>query len=145
MGLTHIEVTIRNPADNTRSWEGTFLVDTGAIDSLVPRKHLESIGLRPEGRRVYGLAAGREVQMDITVARLEFMGEVIGTTIVFGEEGTEPLLGVTALESMGIEIDPRSQQLRKLPSIRLRAAAEVGTGRVFTEGFAPLDGLGHGR
>ena len=51
MGLTHIEVTIRNPADSSRTWKGAFLVDTGAIDSLVPREHLESIGLRPEGRR----------------------------------------------------------------------------------------------
>ena len=123
MGLTHVQATVRNPADLDRSWEGTFLVDTGAIDSLVPRDRLEQIGLQPVGRRIYGLADGREVEMDITVARLEFMGDVVGTTIVVGEDGTEPLLGVTALESMGIEVDPRSQQLRKLPSIRLKGAA----------------------
>ena len=40
MGVTHVKVTIRNPADPARSWEGPFLVDTGAIDSLVPRSHL---------------------------------------------------------------------------------------------------------
>lgn len=120
MGLTHVQVTVRNPADLDRSWEGAFLVDTGAIDSLVPRDRLERIGLRPVGSRVYGLADGREVEMDITVARLEFMGDVIGTTIVVGEEGTEPLLGVTALESLGIEVDPTNQRLRRLPSIRLK-------------------------
>ena len=120
MGLTHVQVTVRNPADGDRSWEGAFLVDTGAIDSLVPRPQLESIGLRP--KRTYGLADGREVKMDITVAELEFMGEIIGSTIVVGEEGTEPLLGVTALESMGIEIDPGNQQLRKLPSIHLKTS-----------------------
>ena len=124
MGLTHVQVTVRNPADLGQSWEGAFLVDTGAIDSLVPRDRLEQIGLQPVGRRIYGLADGREVEMGITVARLEFMGDVIGTTIVVGEDGTEPLLGVTALESMGIEVDPRSQQLRKLPSIRLKGAVE---------------------
>lgn len=122
MGLTDVQVTVRNPAHAGRSWEGAFLVDTGAIDSLVPRPHLESIGLKPEGRRVYGLADGRQVEMDITVARLEFMGDFIGSTIVFGEEGSEPLLGVTALESMGIEIDPGNQQLRKLPSIHLKTS-----------------------
>ncbi len=121
MGLTHVQVTVRNPADAERSWEGAFLVDTGAIDSLVPRERLEQIGLKPKGRRLYGFADGREAAMDITVAELEFMGEVIGSTIVFGAEGSEPLLGVTALESMGIEIDPLSQQLRKLPSIHLKA------------------------
>ena len=38
-------VTIRNPADPERKWTGRFLVDTGAFDSLVPRPHLEAIGL----------------------------------------------------------------------------------------------------
>ena len=46
MGATHVTVLIRNPADPDRTWEGLFLVDTGATDSLVPRPHLESIGLK---------------------------------------------------------------------------------------------------
>ena len=75
MGATHVTVTIRNPADPDRAWEGLFLVDTGATDSLVPRPHLESIGLRPKGQRVYELADGREIVMEITTADIEFMGE----------------------------------------------------------------------
>ncbi len=122
MGLTHVQVTVRNPADPARSWEGTFLVDTGAIDSLVPRDRLKQIGLRRRGHRTYELADGRETVMDIAVAELEFMGEVVGATIVVGEDDTEPLLGVTALESLGIEVDPTNQRLRKLPSIRLKPA-----------------------
>ena len=45
MGVTHVTVAIRNPAEPERVWEGLFLVDTGATDCLVPRKHLEAIGL----------------------------------------------------------------------------------------------------
>lgn len=122
MGLTHVQVTVRNPADPARSWEGTFLVDTGAIDSLVPRDRLEQIGLRPRGHRTYELADGREAVMGIAVAELEFMGDIVGATIVVGEDDTEPLLGVTALESLGIEVDPTNQRLRRLPSIRMKAA-----------------------
>lgn len=125
MGLTHVQVTVRNPADPARSWEGTFLVDTGAIDSLVPRDRLEQIGLRPRGHRTYELADGREAVMGIAVAELEFMGDIVGATIVVGEDDTEPLLGVTALESLGIEVDPTNQRLRKLPSIRLKAVRDV--------------------
>jgi predicted aspartyl protease len=58
--------------------------------------------------------------MDITVGQIEFMGEFVGGTIVFGEANAEPLLGVTALESVGIEVDPHNQTLRRLPSTRLR-------------------------
>ena len=81
MSATHVTVTIRNPAEPDRSWEGLFLVDTGATDSLVPRPHLEAIGLKPKGQRVYELADGREIKMDITVGQIEFMGEFVGGTI----------------------------------------------------------------
>ena len=127
MGETRVSALIRNPAAPDRTWEGTFLVDTGAVDCLVPRPYLESIGLIPEGQRVYTLADGSEITMDITGARMEFMGEVVWTTIVIAEAGTEPLLGVTALESAGIEVDPRNERLRRLPSIGLRGIASSGT------------------
>ena len=120
MGATHVTVTIRNPAEPHRVWEGIFLVDTGATDSLVPRQHLEAIGLAPKGQRVYELADGREIRMDITTADIEFMGEIVGGTILFGEADVEPLLGVTALESVGIEVDPNNQRLKRLPAVRLK-------------------------
>ena len=120
MGITHVDVTVRNPAQRGRAWTGAFLVDTGAVDSLVPRRHLTELGLQPTGRRLYVTADGREVAMDVTVGELEIMGELSGGVIVFGDDGAEPLLGVTALESAGIEIDPRSQRLKRLPAVRLR-------------------------
>lgn len=120
MGITHVTVAIRNPAEPERVWEGSFLVDTGAIDSLVPRQHLEAIGLTPAGQRIYGLADGSELKMDVAGGQIEFMGETAWGAIVFGNDHAEPLLGVTALESVGIEVDPRSQTLRRLPAVRMR-------------------------
>ena len=120
MGATYVTVTIRNPANPKKSWESLFLVDSGAIDSLVPKDHLEAIGLRPKAQRTYELADGSEVRMDITTGDIEFMGEIVGGTIIFGDTGTEPILGVTALESVGIEIDPRNQKLKRMPTVRLK-------------------------
>ena len=123
MGATHAKVRIINPADQQQYWEGLFLVDTGATDSLVPGPFLESIGLKPKATRTYELADGSEVSVDVTVAMLELMGEKIGGTVIFGEAGAEPLLGVTALESAGVEVDPVNQRLKKLPSVRLKTVA----------------------
>jgi len=120
MGMTHVTVLIRNSADPERTWEGLFLVDTGAVDCLVPGKHLEEIGLAPKAKRTYELADGSEVKMDITTAEIEFMGEIVGSTILFGADDAEPILGVTALESVGIEVDPRTQRLKRLPAVRLK-------------------------
>ena len=120
MGTTYVDVTIRNPADLQRSWTGKFLVDTGAFDSLVPRRHLEEIGLQPRGRRDYVLADGKAVVLDVTIAEIEFEGEIVGGTVVYGEENAQPLLGVTALESGGFEVDPRSEELKRLPAVLLK-------------------------
>ena len=126
MGVIYVTATVRNPAEPKRCWEGEFLVDTGATETLVPRRHLEAIGIDPERQRVYGLADGSEVTMDIGIARIEFMDEVIGATIVFGEDAAEPLLGVVALESANVEVDPRNQRPRKLPVARLKRLRDGG-------------------
>ena len=123
MGTTHVTVTIRNLADPTRSWDGLFLVDTGAMDSLVPRSCIEAIGLEPEGQRVYETADGREIRMDFARAYIEFIGDVTAGRIIIGDAGVEPLLGVTAPESTGIEVDPVNQLLKRLPALRLKRMA----------------------
>lgn len=120
MGATHVTVTIRNPAEPERFYEDLFLVDTGATDCLVPEKHLREIGLLPKGTRTYELVDGSEIKMDITTADVEFMGEIVGATIILGADKAEPILGVTALESVGIEVDPLNQRLKRLPAVRLK-------------------------
>lgn len=105
IAAAQVTVRITNLADPDRYWEVLFLVDTRATNSLAPRQHLEAIGLEPRGRRRY------ELVVDVTVPEIEYMGEVVDGTIIFGEADVESLLGLTALESVGIEVDPRSQQL----------------------------------
>lgn len=123
MGASHVNVTVRNPAQPDRTWEGKFLVDTGAIDSLVPREHLESIGIAPVATRTYELADGTSRQYEIGGAMFEFMDETAWATVVFVEDDIEPLLGLTALESAGIEVDPRNQRLKRLSAVRLKSLA----------------------
>ena len=126
MGAVHVTVGIRNPAEPDRIWEDIFLVDTDTTDCLVPRQHLESIGLAPQGHRVYELADGSEVRSGIAVAQVEFMGEFVGATVVFGDPESESLLGATALESVGIVVDPRNQTLKRLPAVRLKGLRGSG-------------------
>ena len=120
MGRTDVQAKIIGEKE-TREY--TFLVDTGATDSLAPRQSLEAIGLAPKGRRIYELADGSELVMDVTTADIEFMGDIVGGTIIMGADDAEPLLGVTALESVGIEVDPVNQRLKRLPAVRLKGLA----------------------
>ena len=86
----------------------------------MPRPHLEAIGLKPLASEKYVLADGSPIELRTTVGRIEFMGKIVGGTLVFGDADAEPLLGVTALESGGFEVDPRSQRLKKLRAVLLK-------------------------
>ena len=88
---------------------------------MAPANQLRAIGIQPRGKRTYELVDGTEIVMEIGVATVEFMGEVVGATIIFGQDDVEPILGVTALESVGIEVDPQDQRLKRLPAVRLKS------------------------
>ena len=68
---------------------------------------------------MYELADGRTVTMDIAFGLIEFMGDAVAGTIIFGEPDAEPILGVTALESAGIESrsrPPAAQEVARGPA-----------------------------
>jgi hypothetical protein len=48
------------------------------------------------------------------------MGEITAGRVIFGPDNAEPLLGVTALESVGITIDPATRILKRRPAIPLK-------------------------
>ena len=119
MGAMYRTAAVSNPSQPDRRWEGEFLIDTGAIDCVVSRTHLEAIGIEPEERRGYRLADGTEVLLDVGIVRLEFMGGRSGVDAVFADDDAKPLLGARAMESLNIEIDMKDHELRRLPAAHL--------------------------
>ena len=72
------------------------------------------------GRTTYELADGTLHEYSFGLAQIEFMGEVTAGRVIFGPKDVEPILGATALESVGITVDPTSQTLKRLPAIPLK-------------------------
>ena len=52
------------------------------------------------------------------------MGEITAGRVVFGPDDVEPVLGVTALESAGITMNPANRTLKRLPAIPLKMALD---------------------
>ncbi len=119
MGAILAEVTISNPANRSRRWQGEFLIDSGAIDTVVPAARLREIGIEPEETRRYVLADGSVTELEVGGARVELLGGFAWVTVVFADDDVRPLLGATAMESLGIEIDMRDETLRRLPAVQL--------------------------
>jgi hypothetical protein len=69
---------------------------------------------------VYELADGTKHAYPFGLVEIRFMGEVTAGRVVFGPDDAEPVLGVTALESVGITIDPANRMLKRLPAIPLK-------------------------
>ena len=120
MGLTKVTTKLTNLADSGKSFEALFLVDTGATDSMAPSDDLERLGIKPKGKLAHELADGTVREYPFGVAQIEFMGETTAGRVIFAAPGTEPILGVTALESVGITVDPNSKTLKRLPAIPLK-------------------------
>lgn len=120
MGLTHVTVALKGLGTASGTYEADFLVDTGATDCLAPASKLRQIDLQPVGRMVYELADGTKHEYAFGLVEIRFMGEVTAGRVIFGPEDVEPILGVTALESVGITIDPANRTLKRLPAIPLK-------------------------
>lgn len=120
MGLTHITVHVAPVNIRKKGFDAEFLVDTGAVDSLAPASALKRIGVKPEGKDAYELANGETVEYPYGYARLDFFGSSTITRVIFGPEDAEPILGVVALESTGVGVDPVTRTLRRMAAKPLK-------------------------
>jgi clan AA aspartic protease len=132
VGLFEVDITVSNPAAPERSVTPRLLVDTGATLSWVPRSTLESIGIEPVGRRTFVLADGRRVDRETGVVALSLDGVRIGATAVFAEEGDGAILGATALEALGVMVDPAGKKLlpHDLMALSARGRGQPGSRRM---------------
>ena len=120
MGLTKVTTKLTNMGRGAGSYEGLFLVDTGATDSMAPRDELRKIKVKEVGKMSYELANGSLREFSYGLVKIEFMGETTAGRVIFGDPGSESILGVTALESVGIMVDPTNRTLKRLPAIPLK-------------------------
>src|SRR6516165_1440257 len=114
MGLTHVAVALKGLGASNGTYEADFLVDTGATDCFAPAAKLRQIGVQPVGAMVYELADGTKHEYPFGLVEIRLMGEITAGRVIFSPDDVEPLLGVTALESVGITIDPASRTLKRL-------------------------------
>lgn len=120
MGIIKVTTTITNLAKSREGYEAEFLVDTGSIDCMAPESKLAEAGVEVEGKNVYELANGQPVEYNYGYARVAFMGSETVAQVIFGPEKAEPILGVVALENVGIAVDPVSKTLRRMTAKPLK-------------------------
>jgi predicted aspartyl protease len=104
MVLLKLRAGLYNPEKPEKVTEVEAIVDTGAIYSVVRRDLLEQLGVKPVERRRFR-AFGGYVERDIGEVGMVLMGRRRIVPVVFGEDGDPAVVGVTALEIFGLEVD----------------------------------------
>jgi|GEM_PF-81477 len=119
MGLFQKRVRVSNSKEPDRFFEGNFWVDSGALYSQVPEDILHHIGIEPQLTRNLILADGRVNRRLLGYCnfRIEGIDETIPCLVVFAPKDSLFLLGVTALENFGVEIDPVNKELKPMLAI----------------------------
>ena len=110
MGQFRVDMTLV-PRDGGPARTMEALVDTGAAYSVVPRAVLESLGCRPVRTQRVVLADGRIEDWSVTHIDVECEGRRTTTPILMSPATGPVLLGATALEELGLGIDPLNRRL----------------------------------
>ena len=114
MGITNAILKVREHRKSEKVAEVNCLVDSGAIYSLVPGKILDTLDIEPYKEMSFSLADGTVLKRKVCSAYFEYEGEGGPAPVVYGEEGDEPLLGATTLESLGLVLNPFTRTLHPM-------------------------------
>lgn len=128
MGLTVLKIGIANPVHPRRVVDVEFLIDSGAVYSLVPGHTLRRLGIRPDSREEFFLANGEKIVRSMGNALFAFGRKRRASPVIFGARGDSALLGAVTLESLGVVLDPFHRELRPL-RMTLAGTPAPGIGR----------------
>ena len=116
LGPTYAKVAICN-LDLSAREEIELSVDSGSTYTWVSRSLLEKLGIKSEGKRSFKTIEGRIIKRSIGMGIVECVGRRAPTVLVFAEGKDARVLGVHALEGLGLELDPTTKQLREVEAI----------------------------
>ena len=87
------------------------MVDTGSSYTVLPSEVLAQLGIDPAETQMFEMGDGRVVNLDSGVAWVRVEGQEVIGVVVFGGEGTTPLMGAELLQSAGLLVDPGAHRL----------------------------------
>ncbi len=111
MGLTYVHAKLRRPDGRGPTRNVRFLVDSGAIYSVLPEETWRALRLRPERQVEFTLADGTAIERGDSECRFEIRGKAATSPVVLGEEHDGALLGAVTLETLGFMLNPLTREI----------------------------------
>jgi predicted aspartyl protease len=114
MGVTTLMIDVANPSKPTVTERLEFMVDSGAVYSVVPTPVLRKLRIRRQKRETFRLADGKTIVRWKGGALFRLQEYVGFADVIFGEKGDATLLGALSLEALGLSLDPIKRELRPM-------------------------------
>ena len=111
MAVTHIRGKVSRPDGRQRAISVRFLVDTGAIYTVLPEKVWKALKLRPERVAEFSMVDGTTITRGVSECRFTVEGQSATSPVVLGGPDDAPLLGAVTLETLGLMVNPLTRDL----------------------------------
>lgn len=112
VGISYIEGTVRGPQGAERVH---FLIDSGAMYSLLPDAVWRRIGLTANRDERFSLADGTWISRPVSECHFSLARREGHAPVILGEPNDpEALLGVVTLENLGLVFDPFHRTLHPM-------------------------------
>ena len=118
MGFVYVDLEIAASSDPDASESVRARVDENSMLSVFPTNLLDELGVRRLSRRLfYGFNGA--VARDVGGVVMRYDDSIADVTVIFGAEDDPPIMGVTALESLGYQVDPVAGRLNRVEMLML--------------------------
>jgi predicted aspartyl protease len=123
MGMTTISGMVQRPDGRGRRRRLAFLVDSGAVYSVLPAATWKTLGLEPTRSAEFVLADGTTIQRGVAEARFTIVGVTATSPVVCGEAHDGALLGAVTLETLGLMLNPLNRDVLPMRLLLGRASS----------------------
>jgi aspartyl protease family protein len=118
VGISYVEGKVRGPGGAEAAVE--FMIDSGAVYSLLPPRVWQAIGLQAGREMQFTLADGSHVHRSVSECLFALPQGEGHSPVILGEPGDDqPLLGAVTLEMLGLVFDPFRRTLHPMQVLRL--------------------------
>ncbi len=121
--MGHIEAEAEiSDVDGSKREKVMALVDTGATLTIIPRTLFERLSLGLSGEKVRVSTSKGSARLNLTHAWVEVRGKKRLIPVLVSRDVKRVLLGVTALESMQLKVNPVTSKLEEQPALLYAAS-----------------------
>lgn len=112
MGAVVVTIEVLTPpGKRIRAEQVDVLADTGATLSIIPERILRRLGVKQLEKIRTRLTDGRLARRQVGETRLRINGRIVTSRVIFGKARDATVLGLVALESLGLTVDPLTKRL----------------------------------